>query len=834
MKRGGVIALAAALGVAGGVHAQSLEERLDHDLYVRSLVQLDLPDVLAAYLDSYEPTDPIARRDAAIQLDRLQARRLRGAARDAALDEAIDARRELLAEALDHPRAALWRLDLASDLLLEVLPRGGASAVCLIGRPSDSQRARAEVIANEAIAELTAADEGLRRLIRSIERQPGYADDVGLQLARRQLANEERDRRLPLLRGIANLHRGAVGNQAAIDDALRDLDPLRDLVRGPVLERVLTYAGLAYLRSGQDEAARARFDEALITANDGTGDGLLARIGLAELDARGGSGDRALEDLLVRHAAPEGLFARLLVTDVIARGATRPARAVDAYINLLEEAAPEQTAAVRTIVLDRLPDLPIAAADLADLPALVTIGWAERALREDRADEAVAELESARARRDLAGPDQAALGLLLGQARAVAGDEPGAIDAFMAVGREHPRTPEARRAVRLAADLARRRFQADDTRPAAQRALRAALDLRDEVDPDAADADRWHYLRGRLAMREGRWDDARAAFDRVPASSPLHHHARHDVAVAWRTQARRHQELGEGGDAVKSYIALRDMSPQALEAADAALRAAGDDAATARRYRWSLRLMRAEALLAVESAAAAIAELDAIGDLDQMDAALIADALRLRIAASRAGGAETVALDVIERYLDASPDQAVAVLITMMAELVARAESLAGEDQATEADRVVSEQLAPLAELVAPRMGGLPGDVRSLRLRVADARRLAGRHEDALADYDRLATVWPNVTEVVLGRAECLFASGETEDLADAMRLYKRLAGGEEGDRTWWLAQLRMLQILDRVGRNTDQIGPRIERLRLGDPTLGGPAFRRQFGQLER
>jgi hypothetical protein len=36
---------------------------------------------------------------------------------------------------------------------------------------------------------------------------------------------------------------------------------------------------------------------------------------------------------------------------------------------------------------------------------------------------------------------------------------------------------------------------------------------------------------------------------------------------------------------------------------------------------------------------------------------------------------------------------------------------------------------------------------------------------------------------------------------------------------------VRRIQVLDRVGRSTDAIAPRVERLKALDPALGGPAF---------
>src|SRR5262249_26042835 len=132
------------------------------------------------------------------------------------------------------------------------------------------------------------------------------------------------------------------------------------------------------------------------------------------------------------------------------------------------------------------------------------------------------------------------------------------------------------------------------------------------------------------------------------------------------------------------------------------------------------------------------------------------------------------------------------------------------------------------------KSSSMPVEQPAVARRLADAHRLSGDYAPALAIYERLLGAQPDVTSFVLGRAECLYRLGGEERLAEAMTAYKRLAaaGAAAGVDTFWLAQLRMLQILDAINRNTAQIGPRIERLRQQDPTFGGDRFRRGFDVL--
>jgi tetratricopeptide (TPR) repeat protein len=110
---------------------------------------------------------------------------------------------------------------------------------------------------------------------------------------------------------------------------------------------------------------------------------------------------------------------------------------------------------------------------------------------------------------------------------------------------------------------------------------------------------------------------------------------------------------------------------------------------------------------------------------------------------------------------------------------------------------------------------------------------LSGRFAEALAWYERLLVNQPDAQPLLLGRAECLFALGTEERLAQAMNIYKRIAApGTTQGNDYWLSQLRMLQILDQMNRNTQQIVPRIDRLRQGDPDMGGERFRRGFDAL--
>ncbi|MCA9290660.1 MAG: tetratricopeptide repeat protein, partial [Phycisphaerales bacterium] len=149
------------------------------------------------------------------------------------------------------------------------------------------------------------------------------------------------------------------------------------------------------------------------------------------------------------------------------------------------------------------------------------------------------------------------------------------------------------------------------------------------------------------------------------------------------------------------------------------------------------------------------------------------------------------------------------------------------------AGALAARELLPLAAVLDEASGADASMAVTRRLAIADAYRLAGRPREALAIYDELDRAHPDRAEILLGRAECLVAMDD--GLRDAMLIYRRLgASGPGAGASYWLAQLRMLELIERSGRNREQILPRLARLRAESPELGGPRFRARFEALRR
>ena len=58
-------------GLAMTAAGQSLEERLDEDLFLQGLIELQLPEVLEHYIRTHPPADPVQEASYQIAADRL-------------------------------------------------------------------------------------------------------------------------------------------------------------------------------------------------------------------------------------------------------------------------------------------------------------------------------------------------------------------------------------------------------------------------------------------------------------------------------------------------------------------------------------------------------------------------------------------------------------------------------------------------------------------------------------------------------------------------------------------------------------------------------------------
>lgn len=854
-----VLCLALATTAATG---QSLDERLDDDLFLRGLIELELPEVLEHYIRTHPPADPVQAARYTIAGQRLRLRGLSGEPekRLAAIERILSVRGELIEEEKAHPQRAIWLTDQAADLFFELLPTEATDLTALFGLPTEVQRRRAARVARQMNELTTLAEVEIQRAIRRIEEADGYREDESLQMQRRRLARDERERRIPFLRGIAAfLHaeldlRSPSEKREFCEIAARQLEPLDgELLEGSLLSRERLYRGLALARLGRYEEAEALFRQVATDESTAARDIFAARMGgvVNRADNRGlDAALTALDSIEPKYTGAEGLFYRVLIADQ--RFLLRRAQALResgdarsdamsdafaAYLDLLndrESAGPET---MRAIVFARLAQAADEQTPVAELPAIVAVARADRLLRhEERPEKAIELLESVLGRDDLAPSEQAAALFALGRALYEAGRPIEASQCFVRMAREHPIEGEAPRAVELAAGIAadlHREFPADGE---VRQVLHEALAVLLEQFPDLPDIDHWRYVAGRLAMSEGDFPAAVAMFRRLAPTAERWPDAQFMQVNALLAAVKAQPDGPQRRRDAEELIAVG-------ERAERALRQALDDVSASRRgdllyYLAFLRVFRAEALRETDREEAALEALSGIEREAGLDNAILAAALRVRIDAHQALGRREDARGEIERLLEAAPNEAGGVIDSMLSSMLAEVQSLleVGADEA--ARNQAQRELAPLARLLERWIAGADleeGDRRPLLRRAADVYRLAGLFDDALRLYDRLLRRYPDAVELLFGRAECLFGL-EDEREAEAMGLYKRIvaAGPDAGHHYYWQSQLRMLQILDRVQQNVQRIAPRISRLRLQDPELGGDRYRRKFQRLER
>lgn len=209
--------------------------------------------------------------------------------------------------------------------------------------------------------------------------------------------------------------------------------------------------------------------------------------------------------------------------------------------------------------------------------------------------------------------------------------------------------------------------------------------------------------------------------------------------------------------------------------------------------------------------------------------------MRVRVLALSAAGKQAAAIEQLQRLVEVSPMQARETLAGLAGDLMREIERERDADP-ERAESRARDELAPLARLLGGVLA-LPGAEatanRRQKLVAADSLRMAGLLREAEGLYDELLVEQPHVIALVVGKAECVYGLGD--DPAEAMTLYRRISADRAAaeDADYWLAQLRMLQILDRIGRNTEQILPRINMLRTRNKDFGGARFRKGFLELE-
>ncbi len=723
--------------------------------------------------------------------------------------------------------AIVTRLDEAVTLLFEELPVEASGLTCRFGLPTDGQRRRARRVAREMFELTEQAELATQQAIRDLEsrRDPqtrALADRLG----------DERNGRLPFLRGVAaclhadfNLEDPSTRGPLYVLAGAR-LEPLADLLPGRLGGLARLYAGLARLGAGHDDRAAALLERAASTPAASPADVFTARMGLV-LIAEAADGPRAGLEALDRFEIPgdELLFAvlaadqrfRLLTTLALdATGDRRRMLVADAYRSYLDLLEGDDAGRVRDVVTARLVEVVDADAPFEILAGLVVVARARQlAGRPDTRRQGIALFETLLESDRLDPTDRA--DTLLGLARAQLAEDPSAAASrFLQLGREHPASRHAERAIELAATISAERHRAAPFEPRRRAALRATLELLLDRYRHLPTADAWRYHAGCLALDEGRYDDALAVFETIPAQAEHRPDARVRMVETRRGQAAAAGRPGLWRRVMETAEAVETELRQMLA------RAGGEQAAQLEAMLVSLALLRAEALVAVGEPEEALELIDRTVPSEDPASLLV------RISVYESLGRDAETRETLHRLCEIAGDRAGPILGDLIRARLTRLE----QDPPIDTEPQAAGILLPAAMLLDDWLRTAAGEHTRLRLIAADAFRLADRCDEALRLYGRLRADHGDAREVLRGQADCLFAAGED---ARAMTLYTRLSVGlGPDDEVFWLAQLRMLQILDRTGRNTHRIAPHIQQLRGKDEELGGERFRVQFERLLR
>jgi hypothetical protein len=739
-------------------------------LVAQSPAQVPAPPAterVAAEAPAAGGVDPIV---AAVDAARAEARRewSTAAAAAASWSRLTRLREPLLAS--DDPRSAIWRCDAAEDDLTIGLSVDACGTASVLGLPTAAQRDRAVATLREALVLTRDAERAAREALSAGTATP--------ELTAR-LDSVELARRIPLVRACAAVLAGWCGalpegdSAAIVESATARLVTMRSTLTGNARALADACAGLGLARAGQRAEAEAVLAPIANDARAAQGLRLLAVAGLAEAAAPSAPGRRrALDAMRARLAPTLDDAGRLALGDLdfrLARVAASDATAASAqapawrgWLDAIAAAPPASRGAVRAEALARIARN---AEGMDDPVTRVARALAQAALPEARA-QGIGALRAAITDPALDPAVRSLAMLELGRAELLLGNPAEGALALLAFAEANPAEPASRHAIDAAVAAAR------GTGDAAllARVLATAV----ARFPDHPDHGAWRVEQSAVALAP-------------------------DAPVPMRDSPSRRAAL-------------------ALDGLDRADRNGVTDAG----IRADLAIAAAEALNEEQRGDAAIEALDRIARGGAP--APLPDALRLRVLEERIR-----ALTVATRAIDA--DRAVAAALADDRDAVADAAArvlrrMSAADLGTVASSIADEQhAARVARLADATLRMAPPTPERDEV-LSRALVVAGMHEQAAASARRAVGARGDRADLLLALAEALWGIGGEPSLAEAFGLYDRVARTvPEGSASWWLCQVRRLQILDRVGRSRESIAPRVARLKALDAGLGGPSF---------
>lgn len=705
-----------------------------------------------------------------------------------AADEMLAARAELIRAHARDPRVPVWLADQSEDCFAIALPAGGDVDRVLFGLAGPEARRRVRRLA----VEMSGTAEAAERAAKEVLERTGPEAAAGPLVE--QLSTVERPRRIPLLRALADVLQAEIAEfdaarrRALATSAIARVDALLSELDDRTASVVARYAGLTAARVGEERAAnrllavasdRAKQDEALRTLSDMAA---LRAAGLLRGPAAAAEAAAVLHGSgsVARQLALAELEARLLRQaegdPETPQGAAAPW--TRAFTELVRRARPETVAEIRDASIARLAQVQREGTALPEHEPMATLAFAQATL--DAGPERPGMVPALAALADDASAPPALRAAALRQlARAdMASDRwTQAADRSLRLAKDHPTDPSSPPAMALAVRVAREMDRAADGRDAAARdRLERAVALGVARYPEHADQALWQLERQVLSAEA----KAQGRATELPETPPL-----------------LSAPAGPDADALRARLATIRAWRQ-LEQGDAAAALASLDAAPAP---------------AAGSQAAARRLMTRVGALAELDRELATDG---EVGAAVKREAAVVARLARERMQRLLPPERMPV-----------------EPQTT-----ITPGAAAARRLVAAMALDTTSDAAAWTV-AGDLLRLCGDHAAAVGAYEKALAMAPDAREALEGEAESMEVLGGEERLGHAMAIQRRLLAGRESgtdpaqrDRSWWLGQLRQLQILHAAGRFDEKAVMRLNRLRALDASLGGPAFAAAFERL--
>ena len=739
-----------------------------------------------------------------------------------ALQERLLLRAQAMAEdELDEVTKARWSCDQAEDLLSTGLSLDRLGLKLVFGYPTDRERAQAEARINAGLAAVVRAEVAVEQAIFELERIPASRRSAVQRESLLRLREQERDLRLPLLRGIGLVHRGECCEEGGVQletmrEAEASLFELDERLDGRSAAQASWLRGLALVRLDRFDDAEAAFRTAATNEQAGADEILAARLGGVSNRSQQGGADRGVRSaqlLLRRYEEPGQLRDHLLVSDHLASLHTRldehaSAASVWNRMHPLLIRSGLDAPTTRALIDERIRRLPVGDPMATESIDLLLAHMARPEL--DQAELAMA-LRAALSSPDLEADHRARAMAGLGAALARDRRPLAAARVLLELASSMPRRTEAGAAIDVAARLALETSIAHPADSEARAVAVEALAVMMAKFPYRPGIDAWRIAAARLATGDARWNDAINAYAAVVPESPQEQEAIRESATVLLLASRDEAWSADGMDVVS---AIRDR------------RLRGDDAT-----RMAVDLVLIEALLdrdRPEEVADVIARVASGSPTPDQQALL--ETLRLRAAEGDADAIAAAARGVADRG-GADGGAAIATALRQSLRTIDVDSAQTGRPPDAEHLRAHVE---PVGNALAAWLRQQDSDDPASWLLVAQAYRHMDRHAEALEVLDPLLQRAPDAGDVLFERAENLHALGGEDRLAKAMVIYRRLGRAEPGTaaRRWWWSQLRMLEILASLDRSTDRIGPRIRRLRQDDPALGGEDTRRGFESL--